>query len=114
VLAKTNIEEFKRIFGFLAGLHDTLKGLFLNGHEPIVRIRTFELPHPGTGRPSSGSTDLTRGTGHFNLGQGIVGTTVGVGAAVSTTLAGYLSDHYGSTVAFSGLAVIAAAGFAAV
>jgi MFS family permease len=58
--------------------------------------------------------DLTRGTGHFNLGQGIVGTTVGVGAAVSTTLAGYLIDHYGSAVAFSGLAVIAAVGFAAV
>jgi predicted MFS family arabinose efflux permease len=58
--------------------------------------------------------DLTRGTGHFNLGQGMVGTTVGVGAAVSTTLAGYLSDQYGSAVAFSGLAVIAAVGFAAV
>ena len=33
--------------------------------------------------------DLTRGTGHFNLGQGIVGTTTGIGASLSTTLAGY-------------------------
>ena len=38
--------------------------------------------------------DLTRGTGHFNLGQGLVGTTVGIGASVSTTYAGYLSDRF--------------------
>jgi Major Facilitator Superfamily len=55
--------------------------------------------------------DLTRGTGHFNLGQGIVGTTVGIGAAVSTTYAGYLSDHFGSPIAFLGLAIIAVLGF---
>jgi predicted MFS family arabinose efflux permease len=58
--------------------------------------------------------DLTRGTGHFNLGQGIVGTAMGVGASLSTTLAGYLSDNFGNAVAFSGLAAIAAAGLAAV
>ena len=40
--------------------------------------------------------DLTRGTGHFNLGQGIVGTFIGIGASVSATLAGYISDHFGS------------------
>ncbi len=28
--------------------------------------------------------DITRDTGHFNLAQGVVGTAVGVGAAVST------------------------------
>jgi MFS family permease len=58
--------------------------------------------------------DLTRGTGHFNLGQGIVGTFIGVGASVSATLAGYISDHFGSPAAFNGLAAIAFAGFAAV
>lgn len=58
--------------------------------------------------------DLTRGTGHFNLGQGIVGTFVGIGASISTTLAGYLSDHFGSPWAFAGLASIALAGFVAV
>ena len=46
--------------------------------------------------------DLTRGTGHFNLAQGIVGTAVGIGASLSPTLAGYLTDHFGSPVAFSG------------
>ena len=58
--------------------------------------------------------DLTRGTGHFNLGQGVVGTAMGIGASLSTTLAGYLSDHFGSGTAFLGLASIATAGFAAV
>jgi predicted MFS family arabinose efflux permease len=58
--------------------------------------------------------DLTRGTGHFNLGQGIVGTTTGIGASLSTTLAGYTSDRFGSESAFLGLAAVAAAGVAAV
>ena len=40
--------------------------------------------------------DLTRGTGHFNLGQGLVGTFIGIGASLSATLAGYISDHFGS------------------
>jgi MFS family permease len=55
--------------------------------------------------------DATRGTGHFNLGQGIVGTAVGIGASVSTTYAGYLSDHFGSPIAFLGLAMVAILGF---
>jgi MFS family permease len=51
--------------------------------------------------------DLTRGTGHFNLGQGILGTAIGIGAALSATLAGYASDRFGSPWAFAALAVIA-------
>ena len=58
--------------------------------------------------------DITRGTGRFNLAQGIVGTAVGIGASISPTLAGYLTDTFGSSTAFLGLAVIAAAGFAGV
>jgi MFS family permease len=58
--------------------------------------------------------DITRGTGHFNLGQGIVGTTTGIGASLSTTIAGYTSDHLGSQAAFVALAAIAALGLAAV
>lgn len=58
--------------------------------------------------------DLTRGTGHFNLGQGIVGTFIGIGAALSATLAGYISDHFGSPSAFAGLGAIALVGLAAV
>lgn len=52
--------------------------------------------------------DLTRGTGRFNLVQGVIGTMMGVGASLSPTLAGYLSDTFGSPIAFLGLAVTAA------
>jgi MFS family permease len=55
--------------------------------------------------------DLTRDTGHFNLGQGILGTATGIGAALSATLAGYLTDRFGSATAFGSLATIALAGF---
>ena len=58
--------------------------------------------------------DISRGTGHFSFAQGIVGTAVGIGASISPTLAGYLSDQFGSQVAFFGLAGIAAAAFVAV
>jgi predicted MFS family arabinose efflux permease len=54
--------------------------------------------------------DVTHGTGRFNLAQGIVGTGVGVGASVSTTLAGWMSDRFGSGTAFLGLACIGAVG----
>jgi MFS family permease len=58
--------------------------------------------------------DITRGTGRFNLGLGIVGSAVGVGAALSTTVAGYTIDHFGSSIAFYGLAFIAVCGLALV
>lgn len=56
--------------------------------------------------------DLTRGTGHFNLGQGILGTATGIGASLSTTLAGYITDRFGSSWAFAALAAIAVVGLA--
>src|SRR5437763_13276399 len=40
--------------------------------------------------------DLTRGTCHFNLGQGILGTATGIGASLSATLAGYVTDRFSS------------------
>jgi predicted MFS family arabinose efflux permease len=55
--------------------------------------------------------DLTRGTGRFNLGQGILGTATGIGASLSATLAGYLTDRFGSATAFGSLATIALVGF---
>ncbi len=54
--------------------------------------------------------DLTRGTGRFNLGQGIIGTATGIGASLSATFAGYMTDRFGSMPAFAGLAVIALVG----
>ncbi len=54
--------------------------------------------------------DIAYGSGHFNLAQGIVGTATGIGASLSTVLAGYASDKFGSNVAFTGLAGVAALG----
>jgi MFS family permease len=58
--------------------------------------------------------DITRGTGRFSCLLGIVGVTMGLGAALSTTLAGYMIDHFGCSAAFFGLAAIAATGLALV
>jgi MFS family permease len=58
--------------------------------------------------------DLTRGTGRFNLTQGLVGTMTGLGASFSPTFAGYVSDTFGSSHAFFGLATIAVLGLVVV
>jgi len=58
--------------------------------------------------------DVSRGTGRFNLSFGLVGMAMGIGASLSTTLAGYISDHLGSAAAFLCLAGIAVAGLALV
>jgi MFS family permease len=44
--------------------------------------------------------DTTRGTGHFNFAQGVVGAAVGIGAALSTTIGGYVADFFGDAAAF--------------
>jgi MFS family permease len=54
--------------------------------------------------------DLTRDTGRFNLTQGIVGCAMGIGAALSTTIAGFLADRFSSSTAFIGLDIVAAIG----
>lgn len=51
-------------------------------------------------------SDLTRKTGRFNTALGAVGTGMGIGAALSTSLAGVMADHLGSRTAFLGLAVV--------
>jgi MFS family permease len=58
--------------------------------------------------------DITRGTGRFNLAQGIIAATTGIGAALSTTLAGYLAHRFGTSAAFVGLAGTALLAFLAV
>jgi MFS family permease len=54
--------------------------------------------------------DITRDTGRYSLALGVVGSAVGVGAALSTILAGYLFDHFGRGPAFLTLAAVAAVG----
>jgi Major Facilitator Superfamily len=55
--------------------------------------------------------DLTRGTGHFNLAQGAVITAQGIGAALSTSLAGLVVVYAAFSAAFLVLAGIAASDF---
>jgi MFS family permease len=58
--------------------------------------------------------DLTRTTGHFNLALGSAGAATAIGASVSTSMAGYLSDRFGFFSAFGVLAAIAFVGLVAV
>ena len=48
---------------------------------------------------------LLRGSGHINLGLGMVMTLQGIGAAFSATWGGVVADLYGYSMAFLALAV---------
>ena len=50
--------------------------------------------------------DLTRGSGRFNTGLGMIGTMAGIGASLSPTLAGVIADRLGNTTAFLSLGMI--------
>ncbi|MBV8103100.1 MAG: MFS transporter [Hyphomicrobiales bacterium] len=55
--------------------------------------------------------DVMRGTGRYNLAQGAVATTQGIGASISALAAGEVMDHFGYSVSFLFLAAAAAVGF---
>lgn len=50
------------------------------------------------------TSDIAGRSGHYNLALGFVGFAIGVGATLSTTLAGWIGDHFGQPVAFASLA----------
>jgi MFS family permease len=56
--------------------------------------------------------DLTMGTGRFNLAQGFVGVISGLGAVLSTAVAGVIAQRFGAMAGF--LEILAAAVAAAV
>jgi MFS family permease len=56
--------------------------------------------------------DITKGTGRFNLGQGIVGTFSGIGAALSTTVSGYVAQSFGGAAGFYAMMGVALAAVA--
>ncbi len=56
--------------------------------------------------------DIMRGTGRYNLAQGAIATTQGVGAAVSALAAGVVTDRFGYSAAFVFLGCVAAVGCA--
>jgi len=53
------------------------------------------------------ASDLMRGTGRFNLAQGLVALCVGVGAGLSNFTSGYIIQWYGYPIGFLYLAAIA-------
>jgi len=57
------------------------------------------------------ASDATWQRGGFATVQGFFGTTMGIGAAFSTSISGYLTDRFGSPSAFLGMALIAFLGF---
>jgi Major Facilitator Superfamily len=54
-------------------------------------------------------TDLTAGTGRFNLAQGAVGAMIGIAASLSTLGSGFLFEGIGRTEGFIAIAAIAVA-----
>ncbi|WP_409561175.1 MFS transporter [Hyphomicrobium sp. B1] len=63
---------------------------------------------------SGAVADVTRTSGNFNLALGFVGIAMGVGASISTTLAGIIAYDFGASTAFLTLACIGLAAFLAV
>jgi MFS family permease len=56
--------------------------------------------------------DRTQGTGRFNVAAGALATTVGIGAALSTTIGGVMIQNLGYGASFLGLSGIALLAFA--
>jgi MFS family permease len=53
-------------------------------------------------------TDMTTGTGRFNLVQGFIGTVIAIAAAISTGASGFLFEQVGRLYGFVILAAVAA------
>jgi MFS family permease len=56
------------------------------------------------------AADLMRGTGRFNLAQGLVALSTGLGAGASNVCAGFVVQVFGYTIGFVTLAAIAVGG----
>ena len=48
--------------------------------------------------------DVTKGSGRFNLAQGVFGTLMGIGASLSPTLSGLIAHRFGHSAGFASLA----------
>ncbi len=54
-------------------------------------------------------TDLTAGTGRFNLAQGAIGAMLAIAAALSTSISGFVFQEFGRAAGFLAIAAMAAA-----
>jgi MFS family permease len=97
-------------FGVLA-----VRGLLYTlGHGPVYLLAVQSLD--GVGAAVFGVlwvviiSDLAKGTGRFNLLQGVIQSALGLGAFLSNFLAGFVVKDFGFNAAFLGLAGIAVTG----
>ncbi len=78
---------------------------FFDGILPVVAIQALD----GVSASVLGVliplviADISYGTGHFNLAQGVIGMSIGLAAAISTPAAGFVADSFGSHAAFLAL-----------
>ena len=54
------------------------------------------------------AADVAGDKGHYNLCIGLFGLTAGIGATLSTLVAGFIADHFGNAISFVVLAVAGA------
>jgi MFS family permease len=52
------------------------------------------------------ASDIAARSGRFNLSMGFIGLAIGVGATISTTLAGWIADAFGAPTAYVSLALV--------
>jgi MFS family permease len=57
-------------------------------------------------------SDLTTGTGRFNLAQGVIGAMIGIAASLSTSITGFIFQEFGHWAGFIFIAGVAATGTA--
>jgi MFS family permease len=55
-------------------------------------------------------SDLTTGTGRFNLAQGVIGAMIGIAASLSTSITGFIFQEFGHWAGFIFIAGVAAPG----
>ncbi len=79
--------------------------LYIVWRDPVWLIAVQLLDGVGAGLLSASKSiviaDVMRGTGRYNLAQGLVGTLQGAGASLSFVLAGSLVQHEGFNVAYT-------------
>jgi MFS family permease len=52
------------------------------------------------------ASDIAGRSGRYNLSLGLIGLAIGVGATISTTLAGWIADAFGAPAAYVSLALV--------
>lgn len=106
----------KPIFLFGFGVLPIRGVLYTLWHDPFYLVAVQILDGVASGIFSVLSVlmiaDLTRGTGRFNLTQGLLAACIGIGSFFSNLIAGFVVQRAGYDVGFLMLAGIAAVAFA--